>query len=42
MNEYSATPVHQEARARVFQHFADLGIVAPTVPYPAHRIQEVG
>jgi Ala-tRNA(Pro) deacylase len=30
------------ARAQLFQRFAQLGIEAPTVPYPAHRTVEEG
>ena len=32
----------EDARAQLFQRFAELGIVAPTVPYPAHRTVEEG
>jgi Ala-tRNA(Pro) deacylase len=31
-----------EARTRLFERFAELGIEAPTVPYPAHKTVEEG
>src|SRR3546814_15758848 len=40
----SGLPANGEtvARDRLFQRFAQLGIDAPTVPYPAHRTVEEG
>lgn len=43
MNDMSiAEPVTAEARERLFERFASLGIAAPTVPYPAHQTVEEG
>ncbi|MCL4068795.1 prolyl-tRNA synthetase associated domain-containing protein [Pseudomonas sp. GX19020] len=37
-----ANPTDEAARAQLFARFRDLGIAAPTVPYPAHRTVEEG
>ena len=42
MNDNSTAPVNDNTRERLFQRFADLGIAAPTVPYPTHRTVEEG
>lgn len=41
MASHSAERV-DEARERLFPRFAELGIVAPVVPYPAHQTVEEG
>src|SRR6476469_4800482 len=42
MHAESAPFENGDACARLFQRLADLGISAPTVPYPAHRTVEEG
>lgn len=40
--EATADETSAEARTRLFDRFAALGIAAPTVPYPAHETVEEG
>jgi Ala-tRNA(Pro) deacylase len=41
-NNTAAALSNEATRRRLFQRFDDLGIAAPTVPYPTHRTVEEG